>query len=146
MNFNDFIIDQEDYEFFNSLPKDEKLLFIYDLICEEAFGQGSTQVEIEPAESLNKELDLEPFKDHLSKIVEKSINPTAKVNVLLVNNKVILNSNSEKDLLDAINDMFMDGCIMTEYKMAPSIFNIFKQQLHCKAFVLAGRVQPITGN
>lgn len=146
MNFNDFIIDQEDYEFFNSLPKDEKLLFMYDLICEEAFGTGSTQVEIESTPDLKKDFDLEPFKDHLSKIVEKSINPTAKVNVLLVNDKVILNSNCKEDLLDAITDMFMDGCIMIEYKMPLSVVGIFKQQAYCKAFVLAGRVQPISGN
>jgi hypothetical protein len=149
MNFNDFIIDQEDYDFFQSLPKDEKLLFIYDLICEEAFGSGSVVIEsgasIKPIIN-DFAFELENFKDHLTKIVEKSINPEAKVNVLVVNDKIILNSNSEIFLNDAIHDMFMDGCIMVTYKMSDSTLQIFKKLSYCKAFILAGRNNPIQEN
>ena len=149
MNFNDFIIDQEDYDFFQSLPKDEKLLFIYDLICEEAFGPGSVTIETNTdfkPEVSDFAFELDNFKDHLSKIVEKSINPEAKVNVLIVNDKIILNSNSEDFLNDTIHDMFMDGCIMTTYKMSEPTLKIFKQQSFCKAFILAGRSGRIGEN
>lgn len=149
MNFNDFIIDREDYDFFQSLPKDEKLLFIYDLICEEAFGTGS--VEIEPLDTTKNVLkdfsfELENFKDHLSGLVQRSINPEAKVNVLIVNNKIILNSESEDLLNSTIRDMFMDGCVMTNYKMPDNVLKIFKQQAFCKAFILAGKSDRINEN
>ena len=149
MNFNDFIIDQEDYDFFQSLPKDEKLLFIYDLICEEAFGAGSVTIETSTdIKPINEDFafELGNFKDHLSKIVEKSINPEAKVNVLIVNDKIILNSNSEEFLNEAIHDMFMDGCIMMTYKMSDPTLKIFKQLSYCKAFILAGRATIIYEN
>ena len=90
--------------------------------------------------------ELENFKDHLSGLVQRSINPEAKVNVLIVNNKIILNSESE-DLLDStIRDMFMDGCVMTNYKMPDDVLKIFKQQTFCKAFILAGRSGRISEN
>ena len=149
MNFNDFIIDQEDYDFFQSLPKDEKLLFIYDLICEEAFGVGSVEIELDdhiPNTPKDFEFELENFRDHLIKVVEKSINPEAKVNVLIVNDKIILNSNSEDFLNDTIHDMFMDGCVMMTYKMSEPTLKIFKQQSYCKAFILAGRSDRISEN
>jgi len=149
MNFNDFIIDREDYDFFQSLPKDEKLLFIYDLICEEAFGTGSVEVEpIDTSKNMSNDFsfELENFKDHLTSLIERSINPEAKVNVLIVNDKIILNSNSE-DLLDnTIRDMFMDGCIMTNFKMSDTVLKIFKQQAFCKAFILAGKSDRISEN
>ena len=45
MNFNEYIIDKSDYEFFDSLPKDEKIIFLYDLICEDFYGAGSIDIE-----------------------------------------------------------------------------------------------------
>jgi hypothetical protein len=47
MNFSDYIIDESDYEFFVSLPQDEKLLFLYDLICEDVYGSGSVEPVME---------------------------------------------------------------------------------------------------
>jgi len=149
MNFNDFIIDQEDYDFFQSLPKEEKILFIYDLICEEAFGAGSVNtdsMEIVKNASSDFSFELENFKDHLTGLVQRSINPEAKVNVLIVNDKIILNSESEDLLDDTIRDMFMDGCVMTNYKMSSDVLKIFKQQTFCKAFILAGKSGRISEN
>ena len=61
MNFNEYIIDQEDYDFFASLPKDEKILFLYDLICVDAYGVGSEEPEYEDHPDF--ETDIEHFKD-----------------------------------------------------------------------------------
>ena len=86
MNFNEYIIDQDDYEFFDSLPKDEKILFLYDLICEDVYGVGSTNIEQEetPQDSIA------PTKDELPEIVSKSINEFSKVNILVIDNNIIL--------------------------------------------------------
>jgi hypothetical protein len=42
MNFSDFFISVEDYDFFQSLPNSEKILFAYDLICNDSYGTGSS--------------------------------------------------------------------------------------------------------
>ena len=59
MNFSDYIIDESDYEFFESLPQDEKLLFLYDLICVEAYGPGSMEpvMEVNNLESILQEFE-----------------------------------------------------------------------------------------
>jgi hypothetical protein len=144
MNFNEYIIDQDDYDFFASLPKDEKILFLYDLICVDAYGVGSEDPEFEDHPDF--ETDIEHFKDRLSSIITGSINPEAKVNVLIVNNKIILNSNSLELLNEAITEMFMDGCVMVKYKLADAALKIFKQQEYCKAFTLLGRNEKISIN
>ena len=84
MNFNEYIIDQDDYEFFDSLPKDEKILFLYDLICEDVYGTGSiNSIQEDTAQDLNT-----PAKDELPKIVSKSINEFSKVNILVIDNNI----------------------------------------------------------
>ena len=144
MNFNEYIIDQEDYDFFASLPKDEKILFLYDLICIDAYGVGSEEPEFEDPPDF--EVDIEHFKDRLSSIITGSINPDAKVNVLIVNNRIILNSNSQEFLNEAITEMFMDGCVMVAYKFSDIAMKVFKQQEFCKAFTLLGRCEKISIN
>lgn len=144
MNFNEYIIDQEDYDFFASLPKDEKILFLYDLICVDAYGVGSEEPEYEDHPDF--ETDIEHFKDRLSSIITGSINPDAKVNVLIVNNRIILNSNSQEFLNEAITEMFMDGCVMVAYKFSEAALNVFKHQKYCKAFTLLGRNEKISIN
>jgi len=150
MNFNEYIIDQEDYDFFASLPKDEKILFLYDLICVDAYGIGSEDTNFENDSEYEThpdfEVDIEHFKDKLSSIITGSINPDAKVNVLIVNNRVILNSNSQEFLNEAITEMFMDGCIMIAYKFSDIAMEVFKQQKFCKAFTLIGRHEKISNN
>ena len=149
MNFNEYIIDQEDYDFFASLPKDEKILFLYDLICVDAYGVGSEDPESEDLEFEDRpdfEKDIEHFKDRLSSIITGSIDPDAKVNVLIVNDKIILNSNSLELLNESIAEMFMDGCVMFKYKLTDAALKIFKQQEYCKAFTLLGRNEKISIN
>lgn len=144
MNFNEYIIDQDDYDFFVSLPKDEKILFLYDLICEDAYGVGSEEPEIDEATSF--ETDIEHFKDRLASIVTGSINPDAKVNVLIINGRIILNSNSKEFLNEAITEMFMDGCVLVAYKFSDAVLNIFKQQEYCRAFTLLGKNERLSKN
>ena len=144
MNFNEYIIDQDDYDFFVSLPKDEKILFLYDLICEDAYGIGSEEPESIDSDSF--ETDIEHFKERLSSIITGSINPEAKVNVLIINGRMILNSNSEEFLNEAVTEMFMDGCVLVAYKFSDSAMKLFKQQEFCKAYTLLGKNERLSKN
>ena len=80
MNFNEYIIDQDYYEFFDSLPKDEKILFLYDLICDDIYGIGSiNSIPEDTTQDLNE--PTKNIKDELPKVVAKSINEFSKVTV-----------------------------------------------------------------
>jgi hypothetical protein len=143
MNFSDYIIDESDYEFFESLPQDEKLLFLYDLICEEAYGPGSMEpvMEVNNLESILRE-----FEDKLYKIVAGSISNSAKANILFINDRVILNSESLEELELAIQDLFLDGYILSEHQLNTRSLTIFHQQRYCKAYNIIGVESKISLN
>jgi hypothetical protein len=118
MNFNDYIISDSDYSFFDSLPEDEKLLFMYDLICEESYGTGSENYE-EPEDrydtseiksDLAKFDDIvDAFKSKLQTIIAASISEKAPVNMIFLNDKLIINSESLALIADTINQIY-DSC------------------------------------
>ena len=147
MNFNDYTIDESDYEFFSSLPKDEKLLFVYDLICVGYYGTGSSE---EP-EIDNKKVPVDDsifleYDPDLENIVSSSINEKADVNILILNDKLILNSNSEQLLNDAIKDMILDGMILLSFNLDESAMRNFHALDYCKIFTIVGKEFKICKN
>lgn len=149
MNFSDYIIDESDYEFFESLPQDEKLLFLYDLICEESYGQGSVEpmkFDLPAMELKSFDSIIQDFEDKLYKIVAASINETAKANLLFINDRVIVNSESLEELELAIQDLFLDGYILSEHQLNNRSLIIFHQQRYCKAFDIIGLESKISLN
>jgi hypothetical protein len=149
MNFSDYIIDESDYEFFESLPHDEKLLFLYDLICDDVYGAGSVEPMqfTEPVIGVYEfESMLKDFENKLYSIVAASINDKAKVNILFINNRVILNSESLYELNDAIQSLFLDGYILQEHELNNNSLSIFHQQRYCKAFNIIGQSSRISFN
>jgi len=145
MNFNEYIIDQDDYEFFDSLPKDEKILFLYDLICDDVYGIGSINSILEDTtQDLNE--PTKNIKDELPKVVAKSINEFSKVNILVIDNNIILNSDSKKYINEVIHDMINDGCILSKYVLSKKSLLIFKQQKYCQAYSIIGKEAKICKN
>jgi hypothetical protein len=145
MNFNDYIISDSDYKFFNSLPKDEKLLFIYDLICEEAYGPGSIEEE-EEYNTPEIESDLATFdniaeilKSKLHDIVAASISDKAPVNMLIMNDKMVLNSNSLALIKDTVNQMLLTGYILSEDTLTKKQANVFHQLKYCKIYTILAK-------
>jgi len=145
MNFNEYIIDQDDYEFFDSLPKDEKILFLYDLICDDIYGIGSiNSISEDTTQDLNE--PTKNIKDELPKVVAKSINEFSKVNILVIDNNIILNSDSKKYINEVIHDMINDGCILSKYVLSKKSLLIFKQQKYCQAYSIIGKEAKICKN
>ena len=145
MNFNDYIIDESDYNFFHSLPEDEKILFLHDLICENAYGNGSLEFPIyindvdEEEEDVHDYSELvNDFKNKLSAVIDASIQEDVPANVLFVNDKVIINSNSITFLYDALNSLFMRGYILSPYDMSETQSSVFHKQRYCKAYQIQG--------
>ncbi len=143
MNFDDYIIDEEDYKFFNTLPNDEKLLFMYDLICENFYSSGSIElghVDMEEPD-IDDELD---SKYHF--IIAANINANVDVNILIINNKIILNSNSEELLNNTIKDLILDGLVLSKYTMSDRAVYIFQHQKYCKVYKLLGKEDGLCKN
>lgn len=149
MNFSDYIIDKSDYEFFESLSMDEKLLFLYDLICDDIYGAGSAEPMqfTEPVIEINKfESMLKDFENKLYSIVAAFINDNKKVNILFINDRIILNSESLSKLNDAVQSLFLNGYILREHELNINSLIIFHQQRYCKAFNIIGRSSRISLN
>lgn len=149
MNFNEYIIDESDYEFFVSLPKDEKILFLYDLICEDFYGAGS--IESKPPSTIQFELGnfdtfLQEFEAKLYRIVAATIRSEFKANVLFINDRVIINSESEDKLNDAVLDLMLEGYMIQEQQLTTKQLSIFHQQRYCKVFKIIGTGNKISLN
>jgi hypothetical protein len=145
MNFNDYIIGESDFEFYESLPEDERILFLYDLICDEAYGQGS----IEPPTLLSaadiKDL-VNDFTNKIGALIAASIKDDVKVNIIFINNTIIFNSNNLKDLKEAVMDMMLDGYILSKFKMTPQSEEVFHKQDYCFMYNIIGQTNEISLN
>jgi hypothetical protein len=149
LNFSDYIIDESDYDFFISLPADEKLLFIHDLICDNAYGIGSS--EALNTDIIEKDVDkmqdiIEKFQLKLDSIIEASINEKALVNVLIINNKIILNSKSLNLIDDAILDLYTKGYLLSAVDLTEKQSDMFHRQRYCRVFDILGKLPPILQN
>jgi len=147
MNFNDYIIDEDDFIFYESLPTDERILFLYDLICEEAYGPGSMEPEPMSIEKSFKFEDMiRSFEEKLGMIIEASIKDSVKVNIAFVNNMVVFNSNSEYELDLAVRDMMIEGMLLTRFKMTESAKRVFHKQKYCKIYKIIDQVSAFSMN
>jgi hypothetical protein len=149
MNFNEYIIDESDYEFFGSLPKDEKILFMYDLICEDFYGAGSVDTEPLPLVSFklgNFDTFLKDFESKLYQIVAATIRSDSEANILFINDRIIVNSESEDSLSDAVLDLMLDGYLLQEQQLTLHQMSIFHQQRYCKVFKILGTGNKISLN
>jgi len=149
MNFSDYIIDESDYDFFMSLDSDEKLLFIYDLICEQVYGSGS--VEEFNSDTIEKDSDkmqsvIDQIQNKLFLIVESSINEKALVNMLIINNRIILNSKSLNLIEDAVRELCVKGYLLSEIQLTAAQSDFFHKQRYCKVYNIIGKLPPITYN
>jgi len=143
MNFSDYIISESDYKFFDELPKDEKLLFMFDLICDESYGCGSEEDDYDTKEI---EKDLASFDEiaktlatKLQTIVAASISEAAPVNMLIINDKMVLNSNSLALIKDTVNQMLLSGYILSEDVITEKQSSVFHQQKYCKVYTILAK-------
>ena len=150
MDFKDYVINEEDFDFFQSLSKEEKLLFMYDLICEEIYGAGS----IDQAEVIEIKLDrAEAIKDFIDQIEHKmrsfiasTIRLDVDCNVVFMNNSVIINSNKKKEMTAAVEDLYMEGYLLKELKMTDKMSLVFHHQKYCKMYEVIGLEESISLN
>jgi hypothetical protein len=134
MNFDQYNIDADDYEFFSSLPNDEKILFLYDLICDSYYGLGSTQ---------SFSADIESFDEYVHDLISRQIDHNAPSNIIFINSFVVINSNSKKNLNTAIQALVTDGLMLRTYKISEATKRALKHQKFFRVFEITDRNNKI---
>lgn len=104
MNFDNKFIKESDLEFFNSLPEDERLLLMYDVLFDEDLITSKESVE---------ELRLSSDKE---------------VACVLALDKVLIFNGTSKEAIDTlVREIFYDGIVLSRFKKtAPELTKKFK--------------------
>lgn len=153
----DFILDDSDLEFYRSLPKEEKFLFLYDLFCTDSYDELSadyddTALPIVTEQSKIKSLtyfseeELAAFETKISSLVESSIQDDVNVNVTILNDIIVFNANDYDSIKETVLAFFMSGLILTELELKDSLLRMFQKKRICQAYFLIGRERKIQGN
>lgn len=137
MHFEDFFINDEDWEFFEELPSDEQILFVYDLVCEEFYGAGSV------SEEEKGQIEVNNFEDFLDKISDKLVNRFADVSILQINNNLIFNSEDKKLLNEHVLEYFLDGYILERLDMSKQLTVLFHKLRYCEMYRIVGKTNQI---
>jgi hypothetical protein len=153
-NFEKYRINKSDWNFFDKLPKEEKILFLYDLICEEAYGLGSTEsVELEPTSTEDGdvcvgEFDsvIDDFESKIEILAGSTIDMELDINMLILNNFIVFNSNNIDLIFGEVKNLFMSGNVLRRHKLTPKAEKVFKHQLHCVVYEILGKVPPLSEN
>jgi hypothetical protein len=140
MDFEDFFIDNEDWEFYQELPADEQILFTYDLICEEYYGKGSLD------ENEKDQIEVDNFQSFLDDLSDRLINRAFEVSILQINNKLVFNSEDKKLLNSAVADYFDSGYILTRVDMSKQVTVLFHKMRYCEMYNIIGKTEKINYN
>lgn len=157
MNFSDFVIDAEDFEFYESLPSSERILFLYDLICDESYGPGSIIAGPEKIESdftydTKYEIKSDPesfisdFESKISSIIDRSIKESAKSNLAFLNSIIIINSNYKNEIQVAVTELLEQGFLITKQTMTERMTRVFHKQKYCAVYKIIGHGQKFSLN
>jgi hypothetical protein len=152
---SDININDAAYDFFKQLSEPEKLLFLYDLLSEMIDEEESDDLFFNFTAEDAKELDLEIpslnmlIKLHgqsLSKLIRSSILTDTYTNVLIINNYLVLNSQSTEAINNTIEGLFDSGMILTKVDLSENAFNTLKHQNFCKVYHIVGQGNRINYN
>ena len=139
MNLFDFFINNEDYKFFEELPDDEQILFTYDLICEEYYGNGSTDEE-------KSNLDIENFQDFLDALSDRIINTELDISIIQLNNYLIFNTEQKGLLQSTVLKYFQLGYILSRIDMSQKVTMLFHKQRYCEMYYIVGKTNKMILN
>lgn len=147
MPFNKYYIGSSDYDFYKSLPEEEKLLFLHDLICTDYYNNG-TAVDLnyiykDSEYEYSDDINSNSYRTLISEVLDQAIDRDSQVNVIFINELVVFNSNSIKNMSYAILDLAFDGVILKKMDVPENIEYIFKKQEYCQVFKVLEVSNPI---
>jgi hypothetical protein len=145
MNFDNYIINESDYEFFGTLTNDEQLLFLYEVIFDNL---------IEKSEQFNIENDTTStdIRSKLFDNLEFAIKENFKVNVIFINKFLIINSESNINLDQVLLELIHAGFILLRIKKTElpeylkSIYSNYIQYSNYKLYIVVRKTNKICLN
>ena len=145
MTFEDFFIDSSDFNFYLSLPDNERLLFLYDLICTDYYTDNEKDITPDHFDGVDFSTNINStsYRDIISSVLDKAIDLRSNVNVIFINGLVIFNSESKKNLSYAILDMVFDGVLLDQINMPENLMDIFKRQTYCEIYSILEITDPL---
>ena len=145
MNFDNYIINESDYEFFGTLTNDEQLLFLYEVIFDNLI-EKSEQFNIE---NVTTSTDI---KSKLFDNLEFMIKENFKVNVIFINKFLIINSESNINLDQVLLELIHAGFILLRIKKTElpeylkSIHSNYIQYSNYKLYIVVRKTNKICLN
>lgn len=116
MNFDNKFIKESDLEFFNSLPEDERLLLMYDLLFDDDLIPSREQVE---EMTIVENADL--------------------VSVLALDKVLIINGTSASAITELVQEFFYEGFLLSKFKKpTPALTKKFKHLNHFSIYRILG--------
>jgi hypothetical protein len=144
MPFDSFHIDNTEYDFYMSLPEDEKLLFLYDLICTDYYdSEIDDHIPAFDKESFSADINSNSYREIISKVLNQAIDYNSIVNVIFINELVVFNSSSRKNMFYAVLDMSFDGVVLDKVDLPENLEYIFKKQEYCAVYKVLDIANPI---
>ena len=126
---NDLFINDKDYDFFKSLPDDEKILCLFDI------WYSGEPVEI-----------YDSTEDDIQSMINSSIQSEDTANVLITNDILVINSNDSKVLSEAVSNFFKVGLILERLFISEAGLLTYKRQKYCRIYSIIGPSLPIIYN
>lgn len=146
MPFDSFHIDSAEYDFYMSLPEDEKLLFLHDLICTDYYDTDINEISNIPSfdnDSFSNDINSNSYREVISKVLDQAVDYDSQVNVIFINELVVFNSYSKKYMAYAILDMSMEGVILDKLNLPENLIPVFKKQEYCEVYKVLDIANPI---
>ena len=145
MPFDSFHIDISEYDFYMSLPADEKLLFLHDLICTDYYDSDIDEDHIPTfdRDSFSNDINSNSYREIISKVLDQAIDYNSIVNIIFINELVVFNSNSKKNMFYAVLELSFDGVILDKCDIPGNLEHIFKKQEYWAVYKVLEIANPI---
>lgn len=167
LNFEDYIISPADFEFFEALRKDEKIIFLHDLLCDQSYGAGSApeevlfeEVEVDEEDVATidpKNQDANGFLTNFDDIAaqyvkvlgdkfKSTLDKYNDINVIVLNNFVVLNAISLGLIEQEVKSLFDEGYIVKKHDTSEKSQKIFHHMKYCVVYELMGKIPKYSNN
>jgi hypothetical protein len=146
MEIDNIHIGEQDFDIFLNLQKKDKIAFVFDTVSY-GIDAAMSKLQIFTEEDMNfenKELTereqsvSESFQDT---IYEELMHDKHRMNILIINNSIHINSSSLSWIRKTILKLFMDGHLIVKNKLAKKLPGIDKYRYY-RCYDIIGTVPP----
>ena len=82
----------------------------------------------------SSDINSNSFRAVISSVLDKAVDFNSHVNVIFINEIVVFNSDSKRNLSYAILDMAFDGVCLKKGDIPENLIDVFKKQDYCEVY------------